>query len=71
MKTLGTVTLKENDEIETEFDKALGFSSIQLARRLLEEALLPKMFGRHSRISWKGKNLVPRFIYLPFSAQPS
>jgi len=40
-----------------------NFSSIQLARRLLEEVLLPKMSGRHSRISWKGKNLIPRFVY--------
>ena len=60
MTTLGTLTLKEKDEIETKFDKALGttnVSSIQLARRLLEEALLPKMYGRHSRVSWKDKNL--------------
>jgi hypothetical protein len=66
MTTLEPLTLKEKDEIETKFDKALGtidVSPIELARRLLEEVLLPKMSGRHSRISWKGKNLTPRIIY--------
>jgi hypothetical protein len=32
-------------------------SSIQPARRLLEEVLPPKMSGRHLRIGWKGKIL--------------
>ena len=66
MTTLGNLTLKEKDEIETKFDKALeisNISSIQPARKLLEEVLPPKVSGRHSRISWKGKNLIPRFIY--------
>jgi hypothetical protein len=61
--TLGTLTLMEKDKIETKHLELFNVSSIQLARRLIEEALLPKMSERHSRISWKGKNLIPRFIY--------
>jgi hypothetical protein len=67
MTTLEPLTLKEKDEIETKFDKALGtiqcFFDPTFKEILLEEVLLPKMSGRHSRISWKGKNLIPRFIY--------
>jgi len=65
MTTLRTLTLKDKHEIETSSTKHLelfNVSSIQLARRLLEETLVPKMSGRHSRISSKGNNPIPRFI---------
>ena len=58
MTKFGTLTLKEKDEIETKFDKALGtiqcFFDPTFKEILLEEVLLPKMSGRHSRITWKG-----------------
>jgi len=77
LMTFGTLTLKEKDEIETKFDKGLNVylkrhselfnvSSIQLARRLLEEALLPKTSVRHSRISWKA-----RILYQDLFTDPS
>ena len=72
--TLGTLILKgktRSRPISTKHLELSNVSSMQLARRLLEEALLPKMFGRYSRISWKGKNLIPRFICWPLSTQPS
>ena len=65
MTTLGSLTFKEKDEIETKFDKALG--TIQC---FLDPACKDIARGRHSRISWKGKNLLSRFIYWPFSTQP-
>ena len=69
MTTLRTLTLKDKHEIETSSTKHLelfNVSSIQLARRLLEEALLPKTSVRHSRISWKA-----RILYQDLFTDPS
>ena len=64
--TLEPLTLREKDEIETKFDKALGTIQCFLdptCKEIGRGSFLPKMSARHSRISWKGKNLMPRFIY--------
>jgi len=50
----------------TKHSELFNVSSIQLARRLLEEALLPKTSVRHSRISWKA-----RILYQDLFTDPS
>jgi len=63
MTTLEPLTLKEKDEIETKFDKALGTILCFLdptCKEIARSSLTAKKICRHSRISWKGKNLIPR-----------
>jgi hypothetical protein len=64
-QVLASLSLKEKDEIETNLDKALGTVQCFLDptyKEIDQGRSLPKMSGRNSRISWKGKNFVSRLV---------
>jgi len=74
MKTLEPLTLKERDEIESKFDKALGTIQFFLdptCKEIARGSLTAKDVWKTLKDQLKGKNPIPRFIYWPFSTQPT
>jgi hypothetical protein len=60
--TWGAFTLTEKDKIETKLDKALGFSLTQRAREYPESTLLPEIYRKRLKTSWKDKSLAPDVV---------